>query len=251
MYKPNATGTKEWSEVSVNCLRGCSHDCRYCYARERALRYRQIRTPEEWASPQVQSSAVWRRHKKHPGTVMFPTTHDILPEFLDTCLATLRGLLTAGNQVLIVSKPHLEVIRELLRSLAVWRQQVLFRFTIGARSDQILAAWEPGAPPYAERLAALQLSHGLGWETSVSAEPLLHAPDVRGLVNDLLPFVTETIWIGKMNQVRQRVHGVAPDEIARIEAGQTPAGVRRVYDQLLHEPKIRWKESYRTALGLS
>ena len=26
-------GTQEWSVKTVNCCTGCSHDCRYCYAK--------------------------------------------------------------------------------------------------------------------------------------------------------------------------------------------------------------------------
>ena len=34
-------GTQEWSVKTVNCCTGCSHDCRYCYAKGMAVRFRQ------------------------------------------------------------------------------------------------------------------------------------------------------------------------------------------------------------------
>lgn len=65
------------------------------------------------------------------------------------------------------------------------------------------------------------------------------------------PFVTDTVWIGKLNQIRVRsTHGTDLKEIKRIEVGQTDEAVRFVYEQLKDEPKVRWKESYKAVLGL-
>jgi hypothetical protein len=100
-------------------------------------------------------------------------------------------------------------------------------------------------------LASLQHAHGHGWETSISAEPLLDSAGVVGLVDTLAPWVTETIWIGKMNQIRSRV---APDTeaaaIAAVEAGQTDDRVGWVYAALKDHPLVRWKDSYQEVLGL-
>ena len=38
--------------------------------------------------------------------------------------------------------------------------------------------------------------------------------------------------------------------MAALEAGQTDACIREVYSALKDEPKIRWKESYKSILGL-
>jgi hypothetical protein len=74
---------------------------------------------------------------------------------------------------------------------------------------------------------------------------------VRGLFDALAPFVTDTIWIGKMNEIRRRAApGTDLAAIAAIEARQTNEAVRWVYDLLRNEPKVRWKESYKEVLGL-
>jgi len=52
------SGTKEWSVESVNCVTGCSHNCRYCYARAMALRFHRIKRPEDWATMQVRWAEV-------------------------------------------------------------------------------------------------------------------------------------------------------------------------------------------------
>ena len=136
---------------------------------------------------------------------MFPTSHDITPQFLEECVTVLRKLLAAGNEVLIVTKPHLECIERLCRELAAYKEKIVFRFTIGAMDDELLRFWEPGAPAFAERLAALKHAHEQGFRTSVSAEPMLDVPHAVELYETLVPFVTDTIWFGKMNDVRKRV----------------------------------------------
>ena len=73
------------------------------------------------------------------------------------------------------------------------------RFTIGAMDDDVLRYWESGAPSFAERLAALKHAHGQGFRTSVSAEPMLDVPHAVELYEAVVPFVTDTIWFGKMN----------------------------------------------------
>jgi DNA repair photolyase len=176
MKKPKViSGTLEWAVKNVNCIKGCSHQCKYCYARERALRFRQIGSKDEWKSPQVREKEVKKSRKKESGTVMFPTTHDIFPEMLDPCVTVIRKLLEAGNDVLIVSKPHLECIKRLCQEFTEYKSKILFRFTIGASDDNILKYWEPGAPIFSERIQSLQWAFSSGFKTSVSCEPMLDA----------------------------------------------------------------------------
>ncbi len=40
-------GNKEWASHDENCLVGCSHDCRYCYAKSMAIRFKR-KTPVTW-----------------------------------------------------------------------------------------------------------------------------------------------------------------------------------------------------------
>jgi hypothetical protein len=182
---------------------------------------------------------------------MTPSTHDITPEYLDPICDLFGNLLSAGNELLIVSKPHFVCIRELCLRLSQWKSQIAFRFTIGSASDATLSYWEPGAPLFAERLESLAHAFYRGWATSVSCEPLLDVSGAVELFHTLEPYVTDSIWFGKMNDIRRRViPGTDPKEIARIEAGQTPEAIRGIYESLKSEPKVRWKESYKEALGL-
>jgi len=66
--------------------------------------------------------------------------------------------------------------------------------------------WEPGAPAPQERLACLRYTAGHGWRTSVSIEPMLGGcDDALRTFREVEPLVTEKLWAGKMNYVRQYV----------------------------------------------
>ncbi len=250
------TGTREWAEVNVNCVDGCSHGCKYCYARHNALRFKRIAGPEEWTAEKVRVSAVEAKHRLYRGkVVMFPTTHDITPSNLEACLALLETLLTVGNEVLIVSKPHFECIVRLTNELGRFGRQVTFRFTIGSLDDRRLAFWEPNAPDIRERVECLAYADGDGWRTSVSAEPLLDAEPDRAveLVRVLEPHVSDTIWLGPMNRIRGRTAGLLDPthpEVARLEAGYVIENVRELYRRLADNPKVRWKDSFARMLGV-
>jgi len=246
------SGTKEWSVKSINCWLGCEHRCRYCYARANALRFGKIKSAGEWGTTYNRPARPPASAKRlHAGPVMFPSTHDITPENLDVCLLVLRTLLNAGNEVLLVTKPHAAIIKQLC--VGCDRDRVQFRFTIGSLDAAESAYWEPFAPPPAERLYCLAYAHYHGFRTSVSAEPLLTA-DVGRLIDAVDPYVTAetgTIWLGAMNRIRQRViEGTDEEEIERIERLQTPEAIRSIYEVLKDHPGIRWKESYKKSLGL-
>lgn len=247
------TGTKEWSTRSINIATGCEHGCRYCYARAMAQRFKRLPPGTDWRRPVLRQREVDRGRGRCTGTVMFPSSHDITPALLEPSLVVLRKLLEAGNRVLVVSKPHLACVERLCADLAAHRDRVLYRFTIGAMDDRVLAWWEPGAPTYAERLASLEYAHRAGYATSVSVEPMLepaHAPD---LVRAVQPHVTDSVWLGKMNLGRVRGLLVTPEEreaLRELEDGQADARVRTLYAELRDKPLVRWKESIKRVVGL-
>ena len=247
------SGTKEWAAANINCVTGCDHDCRYCYARANALRFARISSPEEWSKPQIRKRDVDKNYGKKKGTVMFPTTHDITPYTLDACLIVLEKLVKAGNNVLIVSKPHTECIQAIREKLKDYKSQILFRFTIGTYDNTILKYWEPNAPTFIERFDSLAFAHADGFRTSVSCEPMLDGPNIVKLFHMLKPAVSHSIWIGKLNKIRHRVKCETPEDelqISRIEAGQTNERIWEIYSALKDEPLIRWKESFKSVLGL-
>jgi len=265
--KQGVSGTREWSVASINCAKGCSNGCHYCFAREMAVRFGRVDGPVEWQRNVEIHRKPGKERKKYDGTVMFPTTHDITLETLQPSFEVLRNLLAAGNDVLIVSKPSLHCIEVLGRSLSKWMEHIQFRFSIGCLSGEISEMWEPYAPTIAERLACLHLARDLGYRTSVSMEPMLNPEVITEEFSFIASKVTETVWLGKVNHLRKRVvvqkrailedgskpilqDGVPPKEINRLEAAQSDDNIWRIYNALKDEPKVRWKEDIKKVVGI-
>ena len=71
------SGTREWADYNVNCIKGCYNDCRYCYAKMMAKRFGRA-TDKTWKDMEVRQDVLQRRFKKRAGRIMFPSSHDII-----------------------------------------------------------------------------------------------------------------------------------------------------------------------------
>jgi len=248
------TGTREWAEHSANICRGCSHDCGYCYAKAMAVRFGRS-TPDAWRVEVVDERKARQQWRHKSGRIMYPTTHDVTPTTLDASVSVLRSMLGAGNDVLIVSKPHLACVERLCAELASWRERVMFRFTIGSLSANVLRFWEPGAPGPDERLSSLGHAYAAGYRTSISCEPMLD-DDVAAVVRAVEPYVSDSIWIGKANglSARLRLNGADAEHLVagRVLAdSQNDVAIRSLYGCLRSHPLVRWKESIKAVVGLA
>lgn len=249
-----AFGTQEWASTNVNIQKGCEHACLYCYGQCMSVRFGRT-TGNAWTSPVINPDKVAKGYRKRRGTIMFPTTHDITEANLDSCLAVLKKMLAAGNDVLVVSKPHLECVKRLCQELEAYKDQILFRFTIGSADDAVLAFWEPHAPAYPERLACLKWAFRHGYKTSVSCEPMLDG-NIQRVIGDARPYVTDAIWLGRVNNIRGMLVRNAPDnQAARAKADellalQTDEWVRELYETHRRDPLIKFKDSIKKVVGL-
>ena len=193
-------GTKEWASSNVNLYSGCSNNCKYCYAKKMAIRFER-KTEENWSEMKLNIDAVTKGYRKRQGRIMFPTSHDITSESLYYCIMVLRKVLDAGNTVLVTTKPDLWCVYNIINQLMQYKPQIQFRFTITSITDYRLRFWEPNAPNFEERLQSLKLAFQRGFKTSISIEPFLDEDPIP-LILKLNPFVSETIWIGKMNYIK-------------------------------------------------
>ena len=250
--KTTGTGTKEWATKNINFGTGCAHGCKYCYAMFIALFYKKRENRKDWTREEVNLKRIRKRYKLMDGVIMFPSSHDITPYYLPYALDTLKKLLAPGNQVLIVSKPHIDCIKTLCDELKEYRNRIVFRFTIGTVDAAVSKFWEPGAPEPAERIESLKYAHEAGFVTSVSMEPMLSG--VEGAIQTfeaVSPYVTETVWFGKLNKKGKM--STPEDEIAfdRIKKLQNDAEILRLVSILTGTPKVQWKDSIKKVIAKS
>lgn len=248
------TGTLEWAEINKNISKGCDHNCKYCYARSNAIRFKQIQDKEDWKNKKIIPKRLEEKPRKVKGRIMFPTTHDILPSCINETITYLRGWLEVGNDILIVSKPHFECIKRICDELKEYKKQIVFRFTIGSMNNNTLKFWEPGAPDFEERLKSLEYAYNKGFTTSVSCEPYLDE-HIAGMVLRLYPYISDTIWIGKMNRINQRVDtdDWSKDDfkyLDKVKNAQTDEFIHKLYRKFKNFEKVKWKDSIKQVMGL-
>jgi len=244
------TGTREWADYNVNCIIGCYNDCRYCYAKMMANRFGR-RAIGTWKKMTVRNDVVNKTFQKRHGRVMFPSTHDIFDKspYKEACLIVLGKLLQSGNEVLITTKPKLAVVQEISQQFSRYKDQMQFRFTITSSDSDRLKFWEPNAPSFEERLNSLRYAYQAGFKTSVSIEPFLDY-DPAELTEIVSPFVTESIWIGRMNYVTQKKAN--PEEeiyYSEVRRNYETEHLLVIYYTLSKHPKIKFKDSIRIQLS--
>ncbi|KKL76972.1 hypothetical protein LCGC14_2039610, partial [marine sediment metagenome] len=183
------SGTKEWADSNINVFKGCSNDCIYCYAKRMAVVRFGRTTKEKWKDMILNTIAYNKGYRKRKGRIMFPTSHDITEDSLYVCLETLRKLIMAENEVLITTKPCITCIHKIINTFGAFRDQIQFRFTITSDNNAILRHYEPGAPPFIERMGALILAYKTHWKTSVAIEPFLDLNPVP-LILKVIPYCT-------------------------------------------------------------
>ena len=254
MKEKKVFGTSEWAAKTVNVINGCSHNCKYCYAKAMAVRFKR-KTVDNWQIEEVNLKQLKMKRRKIDGQVMFPSTHDITPANIQYSIDVLKNLLEAGNRVLVVTKPHLEVVKEICEKFQLYKENILLRFTIGSNDSETLRFWEPDAPDYDERKSCLEYAFNQGFLTSVSCEPMLEG-NTYELVNELLPFVTDAIWIGKPNLLLSRLKfNGENDELTifrakKLIALQSDEFIKSLYESFKDCKQVKWKESIKKIVDI-
>jgi hypothetical protein len=138
--------------------------------------------------------------------------------------------------------------------LRQYKDQIVFRFTIGSIHDDILKFWEPGAPSFGERYASLIYAFEKGYKTSISAEPFLDE-DWLELYHRCKDYITDSFWLGKMNQMKKRIDTgeFKPSDwmyYTKVETLIKDDMIKIIYDVMKDKPKVRFKDSIKKVIGL-
>jgi hypothetical protein len=82
---------------------------------------------------------------------------------------------------------------------------------------------------------------------------MLDSGNIDNLINQLSPYVTDSIWIGKMNHLGRfgkNANPVLQQEIKKIRRGQTDGIINSIYERYKDNPKIKWKAEIKKIVGI-
>lgn len=236
------TNTKQWAKYTINLFKGrCANGCIYCYRNADITRFREN---PEW---RIKADPIFKTFKKRDGVTLYPSAHDIRYEDLTFHISFLANFLASGSNIIIVTKPDYYCIAKLCESLEIFKNQIEFRFTIGSYESDILNFYEPNASTFTERFFSVRLVYLKGYKTSISIEPMLDLYPER-VIEKVLPFVTEHIWIGKINlaKIRLTLNGHADkwEQVSELVNWQAnDQNILELVQRLSVYPKIKWKDS--------
>lgn len=208
---------------------GCSHGCRYpCHAFLIAQRHGRVPSYEAWRVPKLVENApelLERDLKRFAGKLDFVSfslaTDPFMQGYPEVGAMTLRlieRINAAGIPCRILTKGLLPA--ELAD--ARFHPGNEYGISLVSLNERFREQWEPGATPYAQRIAALKALHDAGRATWVHMEPYPTPNLVQQDVRDVLEAVsfTDDINFGRLNYNPLARQCVFPDRFYKT-AGDT------------------------------
>ncbi len=200
----------EYGDYTMNHAQGCAHGCKFpCYAFLMKKRFGQIKDYEEWIEPYLVSNTlelldreIPRLRDKIQSVQLCFTTDPFMngyPEVSAMSIAAIRRLNNAGIRCTTLTKGILPM------ELAQLSPENEHGITLISLDERYRKKMEPGASPYADRLAALRALHDAGCRTWVSIEPYptpnLIEQDLQNIL-DAVNFVDKIIF-GRTNYCKE------------------------------------------------
>lgn len=233
---------KQWSEHIHNILSvksNCKNDCKYCYMK--GLKNRFFKIDIENFDIIIDDKKVKKSWKKSSNKmIMFPSSHDIFPEFIDKYIEVCKNILNAGNSIMIVTKPRLNCIDKLIEQLSNHKDKIIFMLTITSSDQNLLEYYEKNAPTYDERKQCLINLFNNGYYTSISMEPFLNDPFI--VINELDQYVTHNIWLGLMSGFKNNKE-INVDEKLRLTKLYSKEHISEIINKIKNNNKIMFKTS--------
>jgi len=200
----------EYGDYTMNHVIGCTHGCKYpCYAFLMAKRFGKVSSYEEWVKPvlvgntlELLDDEIPRLKSKISSVHLCFTTDPFMygyDEIRKMSLAAIRKLNDAGIKCTILTKGLLPL------ELAELSENNEYGITLISLDESYRKRIEPGAAPYADRLAFLRALHDKGCKTWVSIEPY---PTPNLVEQDLIGILkavefTDKIIFGRTNYNRE------------------------------------------------
>lgn len=187
---------------AINPAQGCSHGCRYpCYAYQLASRYHRVRDMAEWCCPRLVDNALelldgeLARPNLRFDTIHLCLTTDPFmvghPRVGALSLRIIERLNARGVRASVLTKGVLPA------SLGErpFRRDNTLGISLVSLDEGFRQRFEPGAAPYAERIAALRALHEAGCRTLVHIEPY---PTPNIVQQDLRPLLESVAFVDEL-----------------------------------------------------
>ena len=196
----------EYGDYTMNHVQGCSHGCLYpCYAFLLKKRFGQIKSYEQWIEPVLVSNTLELLDKEIPrlerqdpiGTSLLynRSVHAWVSRNSRYEHSCYQKAERRRYQMYCTTKGILPI------ELAELSKENEYGITFISLNEEYRAKIEPGAAPYADRLAALRALHDAGCKTWVSMEPYPTPNLIDQNLHDLLEAVSfvDKIIFGRTN----------------------------------------------------
>lgn len=200
----------EYGDYTMNHVLGCFHGCKYpCYAYLMAKRFGNVSSYEDWREPRLVSNTLELLDKEIPklkekikSVQLCFTTDPFMcgyDEIKEMSLAAIEKLNENGIRCMVLTKGLLPI------ELSLFSKENEYGITLISLNEEYREQMEPGAAPYADRLAALRALHDAGCKTWVSIEPYPTPNLIEQDITDILEAVsfTDRIIFGRTNYNKQ------------------------------------------------
>ncbi|MDP3178342.1 MAG: radical SAM protein [Spirochaetaceae bacterium] len=195
--------------MCINHAQGCSHGCLYpCYAYAMARSYGRAASLEEWRSPKLVENAEeilareLKRKREKPECVHLCLTTDPFmvgfPEVGEMSCRLISLLNSFGVRASVLTKGEFP---EELADEHEYPADNIYGISAISLDEDFRRRGEPGAAPYARRIASLERLHDRGRRTLAHIEPY-PSPNILlqdiGKLLDAVGFV-DKIFFGRWN----------------------------------------------------
>ena len=218
IYTPSGRAL-EYSYLALNHYSGCSHGCRYCYARLMMTRFGRKFDEAQSAAPDV-LSLVKKDAAQYAGTnkrvLLCFTTDPYQPLDLET------GMTRRVIEILKASDIPFQVLTKggmrASRDFDLYGKYDAFASTLTFVSEKKSLQYEPGAALPKDRFKAIELAHIRGIETWASLEPVIDPHESLQIIHQTHGFV-DLYKIGILNHLASvtdwRAFGIAAIDLCQ------------------------------------